>query len=847
MATKPIFCPFYSPKPPLSSVRQARTSGAQPWTKQDDELLFHLRQQGIAWKKIAPRLSRPLAACYTRYYRFLDPFLADAVEGDAAEEEWTRSAVEASQQTLNNNSNKNKSRTENDKRSIGAPLPYAVQGPWTANDRERLEQMIKLKMPWSVIARELQRNQESCKEKWYRMQKSELEQTRHSKKIRGEQWSRLFKEGFTPHHKDQLVRAVEKHLKAKHNLKKQASSLGFLQPDDDEADQIENESSFALMMMNQGQPRQPGAIMDLPDAGVHDTEAIDWDVIAKSLNNKFPASRLRTIYYELAASKLIWTPEEDDRLIRAVVRLGPPEFQPRIWTMIKDAFDDVIRTSEDYKARWRALDMPQLEREWDPSEVKKFWRRYMEYHSPDSLLTLEPFSTDSNTTPTDSLPSQSKSEQSLAILSKMAGEQSEEVMWDLIAEGLEYRHGRDCQLYFQQVTQYFPRDPELFRHLTYQIAKMHLKPKRVYWSPESMRLLVATVNKFLLTEHLVSWNSVAKVLGNRYSTEQCEAKWRYWSQRQKEKHLTSDEDKNEGHDADADAVVDAETDSDERDDKADSAAPKDLVTTSSSQTSTKEPRLWTDRELELLHKGIQEHGLQWAKIRDNLLPHRTIQMLSERHSRDQAKKTGRFSERERSLLETAIETYGEEADWGLIASQVPGRTANQCRRNWNYARTHHVNKVGEPWTAQDQERLQRAVARFGHKWTLVSEFVVGKTPDQCRMEWRQKLDKKVKTGQWKDEEIQKMMEIIVEIVGRTETKERALLAEHHRAAKSSESPKNGQNQTVGFVDLAPRFKGKRKIDWKEVAKAMDGRTPGQCRVRFNNHRKLYMIDMAATS
>ncbi|OAQ30765.1 hypothetical protein K457DRAFT_72912 [Linnemannia elongata AG-77] len=161
----------------------------------------------------------------------------------------------------------------------------------------------------------------------------------------------------------------------------------------------------------------------------------------------------------------------------------------------------------------------------------------------------------------------------------------------------------------------------------------------------------------------------------------------------------------------------------------------------------------------------------------------------------QAKKTGRFSEKERSQLETAIEIFGEDADWELIAGQVPGRTASQCRKNWKYSKTHHVHKLDEPWTDQDRERLKSAVARFGKKrWTLVSEFVVGKTPDQCRNEWREKMDPVVDTSRWSGQERDRLMEL-----------------------------------------------GKRKIDWKEIAKEFKGRTAQQCRLQFDVHRALYRL------
>jgi hypothetical protein len=253
------------------------------------------------------------------------------------------------------------------------------------------------------------------------------------------------------------------------------------------------------------------------------------------------------------------------------------------------------------------------------------------------------------------------------------------------------------------------------------------------------------------------------------------------------------------------------------------------------------PRLWTDKELELLLKGVQEYGYRWTKIRETFLPHRTIQMLRDRYWRNQAKRTGRFTEQERHLLETAIEMFGEDRDWKLIASQVPGRTATQCQMAWKYGRTHHVQKLDEPWTELDRERLKLAVERFGNKkWTVVSEFVVGKTQAQCRKQWQEILDPTINTSRWSNRELDQLMECVETQMSREEEEESIRIAEANvQRMDDGEKMKDGTAKV--FVDPAPRFKGKRKVDWNEVAKGMEGRTSQQCRQRFLNHRKLYRI------
>ncbi|KAF9943076.1 hypothetical protein BGZ67_007721 [Mortierella alpina] len=752
------------------------------------------------------------------------PFLADAIEGDAEDAESIREAVEASQRILE--ANVHGAILKRAREDSHLPLPYDVQGPWTAADRDRLESLVAAQTPWSIIAKELQRNQHSCKEKWARIQRSQRETKRQSKRVRSEQWIRLFKEGFSPHHRDQLMRAVEKQLAAKGSFPiSTVDPLGFLRMDN-----------------NHNQRQDASHAFDSPDVT---SESIDWDAISSSLNNKFPPTRLRSIYHELAATKLIWTPEEDERLIRAVVRLGPPELQPRIWSMIKEAFGDIIRTSDDYRSRWRELDMPPLDREWDLSEKVKFWRRWMEYQNGGSLLTTASSYSDDSTPATEDTP---MDETTLAVSARPTTYE----MWDQIAEGLEYRHARDCQLYFERTTARFPRDRDLFRYLTTELAKVYLKPRKVYWSAESSRLLVATVNSFLQKNKIVDWRFVTKTFNGQYTMDQCQNRWMYWShnqdhrpeqnhrpqqdQQQLQDQQQQQQDQQQQRLRHDDEPHELDTQSEIHIDKAESSAVADDI----------ERFLWSDKELELLKKGVGEYGHHWAKIRDQFLPHRSRQALRERYWRNQAKKTGRFSEKERSLLETAIETFGEGADWELIAGHVPGRTASQCRKSWNYSRTHHLQRQDEPWTDQDKELLKSAVARFGGKrWTLISEFVVGKTPDQCRNEWRKRLDPAVtKKGMWSSKELDVLMERVVNLMTREEEQERRQVAEI--AAMNGVSPDNvdqqqQQQQQPIFVDPMPRFKGKRKVDWKEVARGIEGRTPEECRVQFRVRRALYRI------
>ncbi|KAF9438954.1 Myb-like DNA-binding domain protein [Entomortierella beljakovae] len=794
-----------------SGNRKPHKSTDNPWTKEEDDLLFSLRQQGVPWKAISPIVNRHVGSCYTRYYRFLDPFLADAIEDDQEEQARIQEAVKASQKILE--TNVLAATLERSWEREVTSVPYHVQGPWTAKDRERLEDLIKSKVSWSGIARELQRNQESCKEKWNRIQKDRRDKLNLSKAIRKERWSMLRKVGFAPYHRTLLVREIERQLASRRSN----DPLGLYNVNDYKSDG----GAFAMMMMHQmpdATSKERLTAEEYQGSKLADTmeQIVDWELVAGVLKNKFPVSHLKEFYRDLATAKLLWTPDEDERLIRAVIRLGPPERRPELWTMIKDAFGDTIRESEEYRNRWRELDMPSLDRDWDHSEKSKFWRRWLEFQSDDSLFSQTPFSggskplDDTDINKPDSLPPP------LSSLDDIAGKR----MWDLIAEGLEYRHARDCQIYFESVTSHFPRDNR-FNFMAHELANYYTKPQMTYWTNQETSKLLELANSYIQKKKTVSWKSVSITMGRVYTPIQCKARWEYWTEKQQ---LESAQEANSW-------FVPEGLETPRIDNSKKFLDESEMITSDSKRT-----RFWTDYELTILEKGVRSFGYRWAKIRDSLLPHRTTRMLRERYWRSRSKKSGKFTEQERSLLELAIETFGENADWGLIASQIPGRTSHQCRMNWKYGRTQYVQKLGEPWTDLERERLKSAVKKFGDKkWSIVSEFVIGKTPNQCRMEWKERLDPDVNRGSWSGKELDLLMERVETHMSRKEEEEKIRIEKYHKLIEEGKSP------NINIEELSPRYNGKMKVDWNEIAKGMDKRTPGQCRVRFAVHRGLYHI------
>lgn len=77
-------------------------------------------------------------------------------------------------------------------------------------------------------------------------------------------------------------------------------------------------------------------------------------------------------------------------------------------------------------------------------------------------------------------------------------------------------------------------------------------------------------------------------------------------------------------------------------------------------------------------------------------------------------------------------------DWKEIAHALPGRTARQCRRHWNFVIDPSIKK--EPWSAEEERQLTHLRDRLGYSWAEVSKRMEGRTQMQCRNQWTARLN-----------------------------------------------------------------------------------------------------------
>jgi hypothetical protein len=159
---------------------------------------------------------------------------------------------------------------------------------------------------------------------------------------------------------------------------------------------------------------------------------------------------------------------------------------------------------------------------------------------------------------------------------------------------------------------------------------------------------------------------------------------------------------------------------------------------------------WTDDENSKLKDAIQTHGdKDWVAIAA-LVPGRTEKqcwsrwhdVLDPSIGRSSPGCTGKWSENEDIKLKDAVQTHG--TNWAAIATCVPGRTRNQCKKRWYNAVNPNITLTGGrsgPWTDDENSKLMDAVQTHGDKdWIALSALVPGRTKMQCYCRWRDVLN-----------------------------------------------------------------------------------------------------------
>jgi hypothetical protein len=165
---------------------------------------------------------------------------------------------------------------------------------------------------------------------------------------------------------------------------------------------------------------------------------------------------------------------------------------------------------------------------------------------------------------------------------------------------------------------------------------------------------------------------------------------------------------------------------------------------------------WTKAEDRALIRFVKMYGERWGVISKKLKNRNFLeckerwqninQSLSKQKTKFVEIKGNWTREEDEKLVELA-EKYGGKK-WTLIATQIPGRKAKQCRERYVNHLKSNLKKT--PWSSQEDQLIVQYHKMLGNQWAKIARMLPGRSDNSVKNRWNATLSKKFGKNQDQD-------------------------------------------------------------------------------------------------